>query len=70
MSIVTKMFDFEKKKNKLNSFLILKALSTLVSCSEGDLRKAITYLQCASRLKSVIKSSDILEIAGVQFLFF
>ncbi|RNA03190.1 Replication factor C subunit 4, partial [Brachionus plicatilis] len=42
------------------------ALATLVTCSEGDLRKAITYLQCASRLKSVcIKSSDILEIAGV-----
>jgi replication factor C subunit 2/4 len=39
----------------------------LVTCSEGDLRKAITYLQCAARLKpdNVIKSSDILEIAGV-----
>jgi replication factor C subunit 2/4 len=43
-------------------------LATLVSCSEGDLRKAITYLQCAARLKAetnCIKSSDILEIAGI-----
>jgi DNA polymerase III delta prime subunit len=46
-----------------------KALDTLVTCSEGDLRKAITYLQCAARLKidtGCIKSSDILEIAGVR----
>lgn len=45
-----------------------EALSTLVTCSEGDLRKAITYMQCAARLKQgsgCIKSSDILEIAGV-----
>ncbi|CAF1031637.1 unnamed protein product [Brachionus calyciflorus] len=43
-------------------------LVTLVNCSEGDLRKAITYLQCASRLKlesGCIKSSDVLEIAGI-----
>ena len=39
-----------------------------MSCSEGDLRKAITYMQCAARLKPdcCIKSSDILEIAGVM----
>jgi len=43
------------------------SLYTLVSCSEGDLRKAITYMQCAARLKPdcCIKSSDILEIAGI-----
>lgn len=43
-------------------------LNTLVTCSEGDLRKAITYLQCATRLKQAdrcVKSSDILEIAGI-----
>lgn len=43
--------------------------ATLVTCSEGDLRKAITYLQCATRLYKnearCIKSSDILEIAGI-----
>ena len=43
-------------------------MGTLVSCSEGDLRKAITYLQCASKLKidsGCVKSSDVLEIAGI-----
>jgi replication factor C subunit 2/4 len=47
----------------------LKAFDTLISCSEGDLRRAITYLQYSARLKkggmSCIKSSDVLEIAGV-----
>lgn len=44
-----------------------QALDALIECSEGDLRKAITYLQCAAKLKikEVIKSSDIYEIAGV-----
>ena len=44
-------------------------ISTLVACSEGDLRKAITYLQCAARLRQntgPIKSTDILDIAGVR----
>lgn len=43
------------------------ALETAVTCSEGDLRKAITYLQCVARLKidESITSEDILEIAGV-----
>ena len=47
------------------------ALYSLVSSSEGDLRKAITYMQCAARLKpnECIKSSDILEIAGVRIFF-
>jgi hypothetical protein len=47
--------------------LLFKALYSLVTCSEGDLRKAITFMQCAARLKpdTCIKSSDILEIAGV-----
>ena len=39
-----------------------------MTCSEGDLRKAITYLQCATRLKQedrCVKSSDVLEIAGI-----
>lgn len=44
------------------------SLDTLITCSEGDLRKAITYLQCAAKLKiggGCVKSSDILEIAGI-----
>jgi len=43
------------------------ALETAVTCSEGDLRKAITYLQCVARLKinERITSEDVLEIAGV-----
>ncbi len=56
---------------KFSNISNLQTLATLVSCSEGDLRKAITYLQCAARLKAetnCIKSSDILEIAGVSIL--
>lgn len=36
--------------------------------SEGDLRKAITYLQSAARLKGEeeITKKDIYEIAGVS----
>lgn len=43
------------------------AISSLVTCSDGDLRKAITYMQCAARLKpdGCIKSSEILEISGI-----
>lgn len=47
-------------------------LDTLISTSDGDLRRAITYLQSASRLhsltgedKSAITSESIVEIAGV-----
>ncbi|KAI0080561.1 P-loop containing nucleoside triphosphate hydrolase protein [Panus rudis PR-1116 ss-1] len=46
-------------------------ISTLISTSQGDLRRSITYLQSASRLAAstkpptTITSSDIQEIAGV-----
>lgn len=46
-------------------------LNTLITTSNGDLRRAITYLQSASRLSSAttppipITSTDIQEIAGV-----
>eukprot|EP00112_Aurelia_sp_Birch-Aquarium-sp1_P010166 Seg2185.2 transcript_id=Seg2185.2/GoldUCD/mRNA.D3Y31 product="Replication factor C subunit 4" protein_id=Seg2185.2/GoldUCD/D3Y31 len=43
-----------------------EAINNLINLSEGDMRKAITYLQSASRLKgdTEIASEDILEIAG------
>lgn len=47
-------------------------LDTLITTSDGDLRRAITYLQSASRLhsitgddKSAVTSESIVEIAGV-----
>lgn len=46
-------------------------IDTLISTSSGDLRRAITYLQSASRLSSstnpptLITPADIQEIAGV-----
>jgi replication factor C subunit 2/4 len=46
-------------------------IDTLIATSSGDLRRAITYLQSASRLSSStnpptdITSQDIQEIAGV-----
>ncbi|XP_077987728.1 replication factor C subunit 4-like [Glandiceps talaboti] len=44
-----------------------EAIEALVTISEGDLRKAITYLQSAHRLKSEegITEEDVYEIAGV-----
>ncbi|GAK62454.1 p-loop containing nucleoside triphosphate hydrolase protein [Moesziomyces antarcticus] len=49
-----------------------KVLDTLIGTSDGDLRRAITYLQSASRLhsvvgddKSAVTSASIVEIAGV-----
>uniref|UniRef100_V9KVT4 Replication factor C subunit 4 n=1 Tax=Callorhinchus milii TaxID=7868 RepID=V9KVT4_CALMI len=44
-----------------------EAISTLVNVSEGDLRKAITYLQCSVRLMggNSITGKVITEIAGV-----
>ena len=45
----------------------LQGLKALLYTSEGDLRKAITFLQSASRLKpeDTITQADIFEIAGV-----
>lgn len=43
-----------------------EALSTLSSISQGDLRRAITYLQSAARLfGSSISSSDLISVSGV-----
>ena len=43
-----------------------------MTVSEGDLRKAITYLQSAFRLKGEdnITEEDISEIAGVRFFIY
>jgi len=43
------------------------AMAALLHTSEGDMRKAITYLQSAARLKSgeSVTEQDIFEIAGV-----
>lgn len=45
-----------------------QAIDELVRVSEGDLRKAITYLQSAARLngEAEITEGTILEIAGVS----
>jgi len=64
--IIKKRLNFIATNEKIS--VDDQAMDTLIECSEGDLRKAITYLQCAARLKqssTCIKSSDILEIAGV-----
>ena len=43
-------------------------ISCIVDVSNGDLRKAITYLQSSASLKSEegITQNDIMEIAGVR----
>ncbi|EPS70003.1 hypothetical protein M569_04759, partial [Genlisea aurea] len=43
-----------------------EALSTLSSISQGDLRRAITYLQGAARLfGSSISSKDLIDVSGI-----
>ncbi|XP_029355151.1 replication factor C subunit 4 [Echeneis naucrates] len=44
-----------------------ESITALVKVSEGDLRKAITFLQCAARLNSnkEITEQAVIEIAGV-----
>ena len=44
------------------------ALKQLIEASEGDLRKAITFLQSMYRLKvdEAITSLDVIELAGVS----
>lgn len=43
-----------------------EALSTISSISQGDLRRAITYLQSAARLfGSSISSKDLISVSGV-----
>ncbi|GAB2213907.1 hypothetical protein Droror1_Dr00018232 [Drosera rotundifolia] len=52
------------KEEGLN--LDVKALSTLSSIAQGDLRRAITYLQGAARLYgSSISSNDLIDVSGV-----
>ncbi|XP_061361878.1 replication factor C subunit 2 isoform X2 [Gastrolobium bilobum] len=47
-------------------YLDAEALSTLSSISQGDLRRAITYLQSAARLfGSSISSKDLISVSGV-----
>ncbi|KAJ1382547.1 hypothetical protein SESBI_44152 [Sesbania bispinosa] len=47
-------------------YLDAEGLSTLSSISQGDLRRAITYLQSAARLfGSSISSKDLISVSGV-----
>ncbi|XP_016347750.1 replication factor C subunit 4 [Sinocyclocheilus anshuiensis] len=54
-------------KNTVNVIHMNQGIEALVSVSEGDLRKAITYLQSAARLhtEQEITEQIIIEIAGV-----
>lgn len=53
--------------SSLNS-VFLQGIAALVTVSEGDLRKAITFLQSAARLNTdnEITESAVIEIAGVS----
>ena len=47
---------------------LLQAIDALLMTSEGDMRKAITYLQSCARLRAssaAIVKRDVYEIAGV-----
>jgi len=51
--------------------MLFQGIKGLMYTSEGDLRKAITFLQSAARLKgdNEITKQDIYEIAGVSEQF-
>ena len=57
---------------KLLTSFLLQAIAALVKVSEGDLRKAITFLQSAARLNmdKEITETAIIEIAGVSETYF
>lgn len=46
-------------------------MHSLVTCSEGDLRKSMTFLHTAYRLKGEegISQKDVLEITAVCFFY-
>ncbi len=52
---------------KIQCSLCLQALTAVQETSEGDLRKAITTLQSAYRLKGdlEIAAADVYELSGV-----
>lgn len=49
-------------------FFFMQSIAALVKVSEGDLRKAITFLQSAARLSvdKEITERIVTEIAGVR----
>jgi len=50
--------------------IIMQAVDTMLEASEGDMRKAITTLQSAARLKGKdgVTKADVVEVAGVIVL--
>ena len=52
----------------LSLFYPCQAIKALIDTSEGDMRKAITCLQSAARLKGQeeVTKEDVYEIAGVS----
>ncbi len=61
----------EHSQNNLILILfLLQAIAALFYTSEGDMRKAITYLQSSARLKGEepLTKEDIYEIAGVSMI--
>jgi len=47
--------------------ILCQAVQALLETSEGDMRKAITTLQSAARLKGKdgVSQADVVEVAGV-----
>ena len=54
-------------KKLIGAFGMSQAIEALLMTSEGDMRKAITYLQSCARLRpaATIGKEDVCEIAGV-----
>ena len=50
---------------------MLQAVDAVLETSEGDMRKAITTLQSAARLKGKdgVTKADVVEVAGVIVLY-
>ncbi|GJN13654.1 hypothetical protein PR202_gb00384 [Eleusine coracana subsp. coracana] len=60
------IINHQLKRLELKLKEFAEALSTLSAISQGDLRRAITYLQSAARLYgSSISSSDLISVSGV-----
>lgn len=62
------LYDFTIYKYKIIIvFVLYQAITELVKCTEGDMRKAVTFLQSVARFRTnqTVTTADVHDITGV-----